>query len=55
MLHKLLVLFNLTNLNLLIIVTVSCYLIFALFYILVYRVTSKAYYNIVSGARGDVH
>lgn len=50
MIHKLLVLFSLTNLNLLILVTAGCFLVFALFYVLVYRITSKAYYNIVSGA-----
>ena len=51
MIYKLLALFSLTNLELLILVTICCYLIFALFYVLVYRITSKAYYSIVSGAR----
>lgn len=48
MVHKLLLLFSLTNLNLLLGVTVCCYLIFAVFYMLVYRITSKGYYHIVS-------
>lgn len=51
LMDKILVLFSLTNLNLLIQVTVGCYLVFALFYVLVYRMTSKVYYDIVSGAR----
>ncbi len=51
LIYKLLALFSLTNLRLLILVTVCCYVVFALFYILVYRITSKAYYSIVSGAR----
>ena len=38
---------------LLILVTVCCYLIFALFYVLVYRITSHAYYSIVSGAKEE--
>lgn len=50
---RLLTLFNLTNMKLLIIVTAACYLLFSLFYILVYRMTSRAYYNIVSGGKGD--
>ena len=53
MISKLLVLFGLTNTKLLILVTVLCYLVFALFYILVYRITSKAYYSIVSGAKEE--
>lgn len=50
--RKLLLLFNLTNMRLLITAMIGCFLIFALFYMFVYRVTSKAYFNIVSGARG---
>lgn len=46
--HKLLILFSLKNLKLLLIVTLFCYLMFALFYMLVYRITSKEYYKIVS-------
>lgn len=52
LIYKLLTLFALTNQTLLILVTVCCYLVFALFYVLIYRVTSRAYYSIVSGAKG---
>ena len=48
---KLLMLFGLVDTGLLIAITVGCYLIFALFYILVYRITSHAYYDIVSDKR----
>ncbi|HJD22840.1 MAG TPA: ABC transporter permease [Firmicutes bacterium] len=47
---KLLSLFNLVNIPLLILVTVGCYLVFALFYVVVYRITSRSYYRIVSDA-----
>lgn len=53
MVHKLLILFSLTNLKLLLFVTAGCYLIFALFYILVYRITSRGYYKIVSAWASD--
>lgn len=53
LIKKLLMLFSLTNTGLLIGVTVACYLIFALFYVIVYRLTSGAYYSIVSGAREE--
>jgi putative ABC transport system permease protein len=49
MISKLLALFNLTNIRLFIIVTACCYLVFALFYVMVYIFTSRAYYSIVSG------
>lgn len=48
MIYKMLALFSLTNLKLLIGVTFGCFMIFALFYMLVYRITSKGYYHIVS-------
>lgn len=48
---KLLLLFGLFNTTLLIVVSIACYLIFALFYVLVYLITSRAYYDIVSGAK----
>ncbi len=51
--HKLLLIFNLWNTRILIATTVCCFLIFGLFYTLVYRLTSNAYYAIVSGARKD--
>lgn len=47
--NKLLTLLVFRNLYLLIFVTVCCFLVFALFYVLVYTVTSKAYYSVVSG------
>lgn len=53
LLRKLLLLFNLTNLKLLISTVVVSFLVFALFYILVYRITSRAYYSIVSGIRKE--
>lgn len=46
---KMLLLFSVTNTKLLIMVTTGSFLIFAAFYILVYLVTSRAYYGIVSG------
>lgn len=46
--RRLLAAFNLTNLRLLITVTAGSFLVFALMYLLVYRMTSRAYYKIVS-------
>ena len=46
--HKLLMLFNLSNLPLLIGTTAISFGVFALLYAVVFRVTSNAYYNIVS-------
>lgn len=51
MISKLLALFNLLNTKLLILVTAGCFLVFSLFYVLVYNMTSRAYYNIVSGRK----
>ncbi|HJB25785.1 MAG TPA: ABC transporter permease [Firmicutes bacterium] len=53
MLSKMLALFSLTNTTLLILVTVCCYLVFAVFYIFVYRITSRSYYTIVSGIQKE--
>lgn len=53
LIKKMLLIFSLTNTSLLIGVTLACYLIFALFYVIVYRLTSGAYYSIVSGAREE--
>lgn len=50
-LWKLLMLFNFTNLSLMIIVTAVCFSVFALVYGLVYKITSNAYYAIVSGGK----
>ena len=49
MIRKILLLFNLTNLHLYTIVTLISFGAFALFYTIVYRITSNAYYHIVSG------
>lgn len=51
MINKLLLLFGLDNLGLLLLTAAISALVFALFYIIVYRVTSNAYYSIVSGAK----
>lgn len=51
--RKLLLLFNLNNVGLFALTTVISFLVFALFYVIVYRITSNAYYKIVSGARGN--
>ena len=51
MVYKLLMLFGLDNLRLLVITAGVSALIFALFYVIVYRLTSNAYYSIVSGAK----
>ncbi len=48
--HKLRLLFNLSNTPLLIGTTVVSYVAFALLYTLAYKLTSNAYYHIVSGA-----
>lgn len=50
MINKMLLLFGFANLKLLICVTGICVLVFALFYTVVYRITSHAYYSIVKGA-----
>ena len=51
MINKLLLLFGLDNLGLLLLTAAISALVFALFYIIVYRVTSNTYYSIVSGAK----
>ena len=49
--RKILILFNITNLPLLLGTTAVSFLAFAAFYTVIYRVTSNAYYNIVAEAR----
>lgn len=49
MIYKMLILFGLVNKVFLIMVTVGCFLLFALLYMLVYKITSRAYYSIISG------
>lgn len=53
MIWKLLMMFNLFNLKLLMCTTTISYLTFALFYLLVYRITSNAYYAIVSDGKAE--
>ncbi len=45
--------FNLWNTTLLIETTAGCFVVFGVFYALVYRLTSNAYFSIVSGAKED--
>lgn len=54
MIRKILMLFNLTNLHLYTIVTLISFGAFAIFYTIVYRITSNAYYHIVSGASDSI-
>ena len=49
LISKILLLMSAAEEKLLIMVTIACYLVFALFYVVVYAVTSKEYYTIVSG------
>ena len=49
MVSKMLKLFALQNTRLLIVITLCCYLVFALFYVIVYYITSHSYYRLVSG------
>lgn len=44
---RILTLMNLFNLKLFTMCTVGCFLVFALFYVIVYTLTSKLYYKIV--------
>ena len=50
---RLLQLFNFSNLTLMILVTAGSFAVFALAYGLVYKITSNAYFSIVSGAKED--
>lgn len=49
--QKLLALFNLRNTSLSVIITVAAFAFFGIFYAIVYRITSNAYYSIVSGKK----
>ena len=53
MVQKLLYLFNLRNTVLTLTVMAVTVLVFGIFYALVYRITSNAYFSIVSGAKED--
>ena len=48
MISKMLILFGIINTPLLFITNLVCVLVFALFYVLIYRLTARAYYAIVS-------
>lgn len=48
LIQKILALFSLTNFWLLVGITIGCFVLFAVFYIIVYIITSRQYYNIVS-------
>lgn len=48
LIRKILALFSLTNFWLLVGITIGCFVLFAVFYIIVYIITSRQYYNIVS-------
>lgn len=50
---KILKLFAFDNTMLNVIVTVSCFFVFGLFYAVVYKITSGSYYSIVSGGNKD--
>ena len=50
---KLLILFGLLNTKLLALITLICFVVFAICYTLVYIATSKAYYSIVSDMKRD--
>lgn len=49
MIQKILMLMSRVEAKVFVIVTIGCYLVFALFYVVVYMVTSKSYYTIISG------
>lgn len=51
LIQKLLLIFGLNNVPLLIITTICCYLVFTVFYLIVYRTTSRSYFSIVRGVR----
>ena len=53
MVQKLLALFNLRNVPLMLIVMAAAVLVFGLFYIIIYKVTSNAYVAIVSGGGNE--
>jgi putative ABC transport system permease protein len=47
--RAILVSFELYNLGLFTVTTIASFVLFAIFYVVVYKSTSKAYYSIVSG------
>lgn len=53
LINKTITLLGLTNSGLLMGITAVCFLVFALLYVIVYRITSRSYYSIVSTAEKD--
>lgn len=53
LLHKILKVFSITDLRFLITVTSVTYIVFALFYVAVYRITSHSYYRIVADLKTE--
>ena len=53
LIRKILLAFAMSNVGLLIGVTVLCALLFAVFYVIMYVLTSRAYYRIVNGQSAD--
>lgn len=51
--RQLLRLFNMTNVTLFALTTLICFALFGLLYLVIYKLTSNAYFSIVSGARED--
>lgn len=51
MIYKMLMMFGISNIMFLVLVNLGCFAIFTLFYVVVYKITSRAYYSIVSGAK----
>lgn len=49
--RKLLAAFNMSNVRLFIATTLISFVVFGVFYVIVYKITSNAYYEIVSGAK----
>ena len=52
-LRKMLLLFNMTNVSLFLMTTAVSVVVFAVFYTIVYRITSGIYYSIVSGDKDE--
>ena len=51
--RRLLLLFNMSNVSLFLMTTAVSVIIFAVFYTIVYRITSGIYYSIVSGDKDE--
>ncbi len=51
MVQKIMMMFNLTDTTLFMAISGICFAVFALFYVVVYRVTSNVYYRLISGGQ----